>query len=193
MNMTNIKNIESNQKTRRESLIKTFADPVLIYAVIAMSAIMIHYRSSLTAIYGITAYVAGWLIFRIFDYINKHHVIGFFAYIILAGAFIVSSRSIISAGSVNYPISWGLWFLTPVDAVQYNKWYTLAIFMLFLIFMLSVIYYFTRVRYRMFMNFLILIIPFAIYGKENEEMSTGFIISFQSPLRRAQYSKRKSK
>ncbi|MDE5764111.1 MAG: hypothetical protein K2N49_00705 [Ruminococcus sp.] len=175
--MTNIKNIESNQKTRRESLIKTFADPVLIYAVIAMSAIMNHYRSSLTAIYGITAYGAGWLIFRIFDYINKHHVIGFFAYIILAGAFIVSSRSIISAGSVNYPISWGLWFLTPVDAVQYNKWYTLAIFMLFLIFMLSVIYYFTRVRYRMFMNFLILIIPFAIYGKENEEMSTGFIIA----------------
>ncbi|MDE6785288.1 MAG: hypothetical protein K2J26_07975 [Ruminococcus sp.] len=175
--MTNIKNIETNQKTRREFLIRTFADPVLIYAVIAMSAIMNHYRSSLTLIYSIAAYAAGWLIFRIFDYINKHHVIGFFAYIILAGAFIASSRSIISVGSINYPISWGLWFLTPVDAVQYNKWYTLAIFMLFLIFMLSVIYYFTRVRYRMFMNFLILIIPFAIYGKENEEMSTGFIIA----------------
>lgn len=170
-------NIEKNERTRREFLIRTFADPVLIYAVIAMTAIMNHYRSSLTVVYGITAYAAGWLIFRLFDYINKHHVIGFFAYILLAGGFIAASSKAISAGSENYPISWGLWFLTPVDAVQYNKLYTLAVFMLFLIFMLSVIYYFTRVRYRMFMNFLILIIPFAIYGKENEEMSTGFIIA----------------
>ena len=128
-------------------------------------------------IYGIVAYVSGWAIFRLFDYINKHHFIGFFAYIVLLSGFIAGTAKAIEKGSENYPISWGLWFLTPVNAMQYNKWFTLSIFLLFLIFMLSVIYYFTRVRYRLFMNFLILIIPFSVYGKENEEMEIGFIIA----------------
>lgn len=158
-------------------LARTLADPVLIYAVIAMMSIMNHYRSTMMWIYGIAAYVFGWMIFRLFDYINKHHFIGFFAYVLLFSAFIAGTSAAIEKGSENYPITWGLWFLTPINAMQYNKWYTLSIFLLFLIFMLSVIYYFTRVRYRLFMNFLILIIPFSIYGKENEEMEIGFIIA----------------
>lgn len=165
------------KETPKEFLLRTLADPVLIYAVIAMMSIMNHYRSSLTLIYGITAYAAGWIVFRLFDYINKHHFIGFFAYIALFFLFVQGAREAIALGSRNYPISWGLWFLTPQDVLQYNKWYTMSIFILFLIFMLSVIYYFTRVRYRMFMNFLILIIPFSIYGKENEEMEIGYIMA----------------
>lgn len=165
------------KESRRDFLLRTLADPVLIYAVIAMMSIMNHYRSSLTAVYGIAAYITGWAVFRLFDYVNRHHVIGAFAYIALFAAFMTTSRAVIVKGGEDYPVSWGLWFLTPQDALQYNKWYTLAMFLLFLIFMLSVIYYFTRVRYRLFMNFLILIIPFSIYGKENEEMKIGFIIA----------------
>ncbi len=165
------------KETAKAFLIRTIADPVLIYAVIAMMSIMNHYRSTMMWMYGIAAYVAGWVIFRLFDYINKHHFIGFFAYILLFALFMTGTVSAVRRGSENYPISWGLWFLTPVNAMQYNKWYTVSIFLLFLIFMLSVIYYFTRVRYRLFMNFLILIIPFSIYGKENEEMEIGFIIA----------------
>lgn len=161
----------------KEFLKRTLADPVLIYAVIAMMSIMNHYRSSLTVAYGIAAFVAGWLIFRLFDFINKHHIIGTFVYIALFSAFMFAAKYTVEIGSINYPISWGLWFLTPQDVLQYNKWFTLSIFLLFLIFMLSVIYYFTRVRYRLFMNFLILIIPFSIYGKENEEMHIGFIVA----------------
>lgn len=158
-------------------LIRTLADPVLLYVVIAMMSIMNHYRSIDMWKYAIVSYVAGWFIFRLFDFINKHHIIGAVAYILLFSGFIAGSSAVIERGSEKYPVSWGLWFLTPVNAMQYNKWYTIAIFMLFLIFMLSVIYYFTRVRYRLFMNFLILIIPFSIYGKENEEMAIGFIIA----------------
>ncbi len=165
------------KESLKEFLLRTLADPVLIYAVIAMMSIMNHYRSSLTAAYGIAAYIAGWAVFRLFDYVNRHHFIGAVAYIALFAAFITGARTAVVKGGEDYPISWGLWFLTPQDALQYNKWYTLAMFMLFLIFMLSVIYYFTRVRYRLFMNFLILIIPFSIYGKENEEMEIGFIIA----------------
>lgn len=158
-------------------LIRTLADPVLIYAVIAITAIMNHYRSTLAFVFGIVAYALGWLVFRLFDYVNKHHVIGFFAYIALFALFVMASSAFMDQGQKGYNVSWGLWFMTPQDAMQYNKWYTLAVFVLFLIFMLSVIYYFTRVRYRLFMNFLILAIPFSIYGKENETMDIGYIIA----------------
>ena len=160
----------------RSFLIRTLADPVLIYTVLVMMTIMYHYRSSLTLIYGIAAYAIGWLVFRLFDYMQKHSIIGFFLYVVLFAGFMWSAQRMIDLGSIDYPISWGLWFLTPVDLVEYNKWYTLAIFILFLIFMLSVIYYFTRVRYRILMNFVIFIIPFSIYGKEYEKMPIYFIL-----------------
>lgn len=165
-----------NKNGNREFLISTLLDPVLLYTVLVMMSIMYHYRDSLTAVYGIAAYVVGWLVFRIYDFVNKHHIIGFVICIVLYILFGRAAGYAMDMGEENYPITWGLWFLTPQDSLRYNKWYTLAIFILFLIFMLSVIYYFTRVRYRILMNFLIFIIPFAIYGKEYEKMPIGFII-----------------
>lgn len=171
-----MKEREKKHLSAKAFLLRTLADPVLIYAAVTMTAIMYHYRSSLAIPYGIGAYVVGWLVFRIFDFINKHKLLGFAAYIALFIMFIFGVRASIKIGQSGYPISWGVWFLSPQDTVEYNSGYTFAIYLLFLIFMLSVIYYFTRVRYRIFMNFLIFIIPFAIYGKEFEKMPTIYII-----------------
>lgn len=166
-------------------LLRTLLDPVLWYTVFIMTALMYHYRdrtdedleSYLFAIgWGVATYLIGWLVFRIFDYMQKHHIIGFVIYSMLAAVFGFIVRSAIDKGHENYPISWLLWFLTPQDSVDYNRWYTIGFFILFFLFMASVIYYFTHVRYRIFMNFLIFIIPFAIYGKEYEKMPTLFII-----------------
>ena len=159
----------NNEKRIRKYFLKTLADPVLLYTVLGMMSIMYHYRSSLAFAYGAAAYVIGWLVFRIFDYVNKHHFIGFLICIILYIFFGYAASYAMKRGEEGYSISWGLWFFTPQDALKYNKWYTIAVFILFLIFMLSVIYYFTRVRYRIFMNFLVFIIPFTIYGKEYEK------------------------
>jgi len=171
-----MKEREKKHLSAKAFLLRTLADPVLIYAAVTMAAIMYHYRSALAIPYGIGAYVVGWLVFRIFDFINKHKLLGFAAYIALFIMFIFGVRASIEIGQSGYPISWGVWFLSPQDTVEYNSGYTFAIYLLFLIFMLSVIYYFTRVRYRIFMNFLIFIIPFAIYGKEFEKMPTIYII-----------------
>lgn len=171
-----MKEREKKSFSAKAFLLRTLADPVLIYAAVTMTAIMYHYQSSLAIPYGIGAYVVGWLVFRIFDFINKHKLLGFAAYIALFIMFIFGVRASIEIGQSGYPISWGVWFLSPQDTVEYNSGYTFAIYLLFLIFMLSVIYYFTRVRYRIFMNFLIFIIPFAIYGKEFEKMPTIYII-----------------
>ncbi len=165
---------EKNSPVRK--LLERLCDPVLIYTVLIMMSIMYHYRSELTAFYAVAALVIGALVFFIFDFIAKHKIIGSLAYIALAFAFLYGSRMCISMGNRNYPIPFGLWFLTPQDALDYNKWYTFAIFLLFMFFMATVIYYFTKVRYRIFMNFLIFIIPFVIYGKEYEQNPTIFTI-----------------
>lgn len=153
-----------------------FGDTVLIYTVLIMMSVMYHYRSSLIAVYGIAALVIGAFLFRLFDYIAKHKLIGSAAYIAVFTVFILATKISIEKGAQSYPISFGVWFLTPQDALDYSKWYTFAIFLLFMIFMASVIYYFTKIRYRIFMNALIFIIPFALYGKEYEKMPTAFIM-----------------
>lgn len=166
-----------NQSGLKNFLIRTFADPVLIYTAIIMSSIMFHYREELALTYGILSYVMGWIIFRLFDFMKKHNIIGGLAYIIVAFGFLNIFGRIVDKGKENYPISFMLWFITPQDSLQYNKWYTLAMFVFFFIFTSSVLYFFTRVQYRVFMTFLIMIIPFAIYAKEYEEMPTRYIIA----------------
>ncbi len=164
-------------KNIKNFLLRTFADPVLIYTAVIMSSIMFHYREELALAYGISAYFMGWLIFRLFDFMKKHKIIGGLAYIIIAFGFLNVFGQIVNKGNENYPISFMLWFITPQDSLQYNKWYTLAMFVFFFIFMASVLYFFTRVQYRVFMTFLIMIIPFAIYAKEYEVMPTRYIIA----------------
>ena len=151
-------------------------NPVLMYTVLIMMTIMYHYRSSLTFVYGIISLIIGAAVFKIFDYICKHRFLGIIIYIAVFFAFILSVGICVEIGSQSYPISFALWFFSPQDTLDYSSWYTLAIFLVFMLFMSSVIYYFTRVRYRIFMNFLIFIIPFVLYGKEYEKMPTIFII-----------------
>lgn len=168
--------MQKNNNRLKNFVMKIVCDPVLIYTVIIMMSIMYHYRSSLTWIYGIAAFIIAGLSFRLFDYMTKHKFIGTIGYIALFSVFLYVVGFAQKKGENSYPLSFGIWFLTPQDVLDYSKWYTLEIFLLFMIFMMSVIYYFTKVRYRIFMGFLIFIIPFAIYGKEYEKMPTYFII-----------------
>ncbi len=160
----------------KKFLVRTLADPVLIYTTVVMMSMMFHYRDKLTVVFGLVTYVIGWVLFRFFDFIKKHSIIGFFAYIFAGISVLRTAWKFMLTGEKDYPIGWSLWFFTPVDAVEYNAFFTYALYTLFVFFMCSVIYYFTRIRYRILMNFLIFIIPFAMYGKEGEKMPTGFII-----------------
>lgn len=168
--------MQKNNNRFKDFILKIFCDPVLIYTVIVMMSIMYHYKSGHTLIYGIASFVIAGLSFRLFDYMTKHKFIGTMGYIVLFSLFMFAVRFSVNEGSRSYPLNFGVWFLTPQDVLDYSQWYTIAIFLLFMIFMMSVIYYFTRIRYRIFMGFLIFIIPFAIYGKEYEKMPTYFII-----------------
>lgn len=178
----------SETKKKKESLkeffIRTFADPVLWYTVLIVMTIMYHYRNTASSVseygstiaYGFLAVVIGWLMIRLMNFMSKHKILGSVCYMLVALAALQVFGLLIETGSRDYPISWGLWFFTPQDAMDYNKWFAASIFIAFMFFMISVVYYFTRIIYRIFMNFLIFIIPFAIYGKEDVKMPIGFII-----------------
>lgn len=159
-----------------KKMLGKLADPVLIYAVISLTAIMYHFYDKLAVQYCGASLVLGFLLFRLFDFINIHRLIGGVCYVAAWGLTFTAVRECISIGSRDYGIGFALWFFTPQTAMDYNQWYSNAIFLLFGVFMCSVIYYFTRIRYRLFMNFLVFIIPFLIYGKEYEKMPTHFII-----------------
>ena len=163
----------NNLKTK---ILSIFSDPVLIYTSLIMMSVMYHYHSSFTFVYGLITAVSGAVVFKFFDYMQKHQLVGSLGYIALFSAFMYLSAKAVREGAETYPLNFMVWFLTPQDALDFSQWYTIAIFLLFLIFMLSVVYYFTKVRYRVFMGFLIFIIPFTIYGKEYEKMPVAFII-----------------
>lgn len=165
-----------NDTALSNRLVKAFCDPVLIYTVIVMMSIMYHYREQLTAVYGIAALITGFLVFRVYDFISSHKLLGVVCFPAISIGFLYAAKLCADIGADTYPLSFSVWFLTPQRAMDYSKWYTIAIFLLFMYFMSTVIYYFTRVRYRLFMNFLIFIIPFVLYGKEYEKMPTVFII-----------------
>lgn len=167
-----------NKSILKDIVGKTVFDPILLYTTVVMLSIMYHYRDpeKHEAIYGILTFVIGWIVFRIFDFVQKHKLIGGLLLIVIYILTGYAADMSMKIGKEDYPISWGLWFFSPQDTVDYNKWYTIAIFILFLMFMLSVIYYFNRVRYRILMNFLIFLIPFSIYGKEYVKMPIGYIM-----------------
>lgn len=159
-----------------KKMLGKLADPVLIYAVISLTAIMYHFHDKLVVRYCGASLVLGFLLFRLFDFINVKRLIGGLCYVAAWGLTFMAVRECISIGSRDFGIGFALWFFTPQSAMDYNQWYSNAIFLLFGVFMCSVIYYYTRIRYRLFMNFLVFIIPFLIYGKEYEKVPTIFTI-----------------
>ncbi|MBR4627995.1 MAG: transglutaminase domain-containing protein [Ruminococcus sp.] len=174
---------ENKRSPVADYLIKTVFDPVLWYTVIALSAIMYHYYDLYAFRFTVAAFAVSYTLFRLFDYINKHRLIGTVLYIAAGYLFFAATQEFISRGYQYYEklmnnrsMSYGLWFITPQLALDYNVWYSCATFMLFSFFMCSVIYYFTRIRYRVFMSFLIFMIPFIIYGKEYELMEIPYVV-----------------
>lgn len=165
-----------NIKKFSDKIIPFLTDSSLIYTVFLNTSVMYYYRDILTPVWFMLSLAVSAVLFKIFDFIAKHKIIGFFTYTALffLGIFLIGSA--IRKGSETYPISFLLWFITTQDALEYSQWYTIAVFIFFTGFFTSVVYYFTKVQYRMSMTFLVFMIPFVIYGKESKQMPAVFII-----------------
>lgn len=162
----------------------------LLYSVLVVTSILYHYAPSYTVIWILAITAIQWLLFRLFDFVNRHHVLGGIFYLLAGLLTLILASYCIYVGEhpdlfhgmfapegTDVALSFVVWFFTPQSVLNaYYGPFTIALMLLFAFFIASITYYFSFVRYRVFMSFMIMCFPFAIYAKEDEVMPVPFII-----------------
>lgn len=167
---------ELSQQPAARFFKKLIGDPVQLYAVFLVTTVMHYYHSGMTWLYTVFAVLISWLMMRFYDFVAKHKLIGPLTYIVYLFAGLEIVRMITNYGQIGYPISFMVWFLTPQSVVTFSAWYTISIYFLMLGFLTSAVYYFSKIRYRMSMQFLIMLIPLSLYAKEGIHMPAVLVI-----------------
>jgi len=155
---------------------KIIGDPVQLYAVFLVTTVMYYYHSGMVWMYTVIAVFVSWLMMRFYDFVARHKWIGPLTYLVYMFAGIEIVGMITRLGQQSYPISFMVWFLTPQNVVTFSGWYTASIYLLMLGFLTSTVYYFSKIRYRMSMQFLIMLIPLSLYAKEGLQMPAVLVI-----------------
>ncbi len=155
---------------------KVCGDPVQMYAVFLMTTIMYYYHDRFAWLYTIVTIFVAFILMKFYDFVAKKGVLGALSYIVYFFAGMYGVFMITNLGQQSYPISFGVWFLTPQSVVDFSMYYTLSIYLLMTGFLTSAVYYFAKVRYRMTMQFLIMLIPLSLYGKEGIHMPALLVI-----------------
>lgn len=158
----------------------------LLFSVTVVAGIFYHYAPNLTWLWILLSLVLQTALFRLYDFVKKHNLLGGilyiaagFAVLYLAGFFIGLGRETAfwAPQDPNQQLNFMVWFLTPQSVlVTSYLGYTVGLFLLFTMFISTAAYYFSLVRYRVLMSFVVMIFPFAIYAKENETMPVPSII-----------------
>ena len=106
-------------------------------------------------------------------------------YVSIIGSFIIICTVLgyaVGKGNVDDTLDFMIWFLSPQSVVEYSARYVAAFFVGISFFITSTVYYFTQIRYRIFVSFLLMMIPFAIFAKEYSPMPlplmTALLISY---------------
>lgn len=158
----------------------------LLFSVTVVAGIFYHYAPKFTLLFIVLSLLIQAVLFRLFDFVKAHPLLGGAAYGAVGMAFLGLSLVMMRLGydsavfapdDLTLRINFFVWFMTPQSVLVTDYvGYTIALFLLFTYFIASVAYYFTFVRYRVLMSFLVMLFPFAIYAKENENMPVPSII-----------------
>lgn len=164
-------------QTRVAACIRTLCgDPVQLYSVFLIMTAMYYYHQEWSWLYTLIALLLSFVLMRFYDFVARKRLLGPLCYLIFLGLGLYGTGMIANLGRQSYPISFAVWFLTPQSVVDFSLLYTIAIFVLMVGFLTSAVYYFSRVRYRMVMQFLIMLIPLSLYAKENLHMPALLVI-----------------
>ncbi len=115
------------------------------------------------------------LVFSFYTYMSEKSML--MRFISVVGSFIgICSLVVIaiSTGQNKSSIDYFVWFLSPQALVTFSPSYVTATFIVINFFISSTVYYFSAVRYRISMTFLITMIPFAFYRKEGNDVPVFF-------------------
>ncbi len=155
---------------------KLCGDPVQLYAVFLVMTVMDYYHSEYTWLYTLLSVFVSFVLMRFYDFVARKGFLGSICYLVYLFAGLYAVNMITTLGQQSYPISFGVWFLTPQSVVDFSLLYTIAIYILMIGFLTSTVYYFAKVRYRMTMQFLIMLIPLSLYAKEGLQMTALLVI-----------------
>lgn len=152
----------------------------LLFSVTVMCSMMYHFSPSYMFVWIPLSVVIHAVLFRLFDFVKAHPILGGIAYLGVGALFLAAASFMIDLGysdAVFGPadrtgeMQFWVWFLTPQSVlITTYPGYVIALFVLFTFFISSIAYYFTFVRYRVLMSFVVMLFPFAFYAKENETM-----------------------
>lgn len=150
---------------------KTLTEKIipLMMSVSIITTFMYIYNKKMILIFALAAFIINLMIFCFYDYFSKKGAVG--RYCSILGGFIIVAAVLYmmaSGNSGDNGIDFMIWFLSPQAAVEYSARYTYTLFIGINVFTASTIYYFTQVRYRILVTFLIMFIPLAVFAKEDE-------------------------
>ena len=128
------------------------------------------YSFGLTIVYFLYTLV----LFVLFDAFSKRRIIGGIGYMgLLAFALFIAFRLVYTAWATGAAsMNFEQWFYASFETEQAMQiYYVSALFIAGGFFMISVLYYFTQIRYRAFGTLLAVFTPFVIYAKRDDTMS----------------------
>ena len=165
-----------SQHPAAKAVKKFCGDPVQLYSVFLVMTAMYYYHKQYAWLYTILTLAVSFVLMRFYDFVAKKRLIGPVCYLIFLALGLYSVSLLTHLGEQSYPLTFFVWFLTPQGVVDFSLIYTIAIYLLMTGFITSAVYYFAQVRYRMVMQFIIMMIPLSLYAKEGLQMPALLVI-----------------
>ncbi|WP_044973797.1 transglutaminase-like domain-containing protein [Ruminococcus sp. HUN007] len=159
----------------REGILKNIVPLILCVSIVA-SCMYVYSREYLAAVTLITVIIQA-TVFSFYTYISGKSML--LRFVSILGSFFAIGGLVsiaVKTGNNQSTVDYFVWFLSPQSLVDFSPSYIAATFIIINFFIASTVYYFSAVRYRISMTFLITLIPFAFYRKETEQVPVFFAL-----------------
>ncbi|MCD8096117.1 MAG: transglutaminase-like domain-containing protein [Ruminococcus sp.] len=158
-----------NRKQKMLEKLNIMLCPALLGALVCFTIVYILYRP-MAAFYTIIFFIAEFLLFSLFDVLQRKKRLGGMLYMLIMVLITILSIQLIFIGAQDSDISPITWFYGENGSYYNASFYLLAIFVGGGFFLISILYYFTQVRYRSLGVMLCILFPFVIYAKRADEV-----------------------
>lgn len=147
----------------------------LIFGIFIVISFMHNYDDNLTLLFLIISVIIQGAIYIFYNFISKKGKV--LQYVSILGSFsILGIATIILINSSGDALDFFIWFISTQDVVEYSSSYIFILLIGLNVFIASTVFYFTQIKYRLFVTFLLMLIPFSIFAKENDVMPIRFLL-----------------
>ncbi len=149
---------------------KIYLLPMLLGSAVAYDTINCYYYEKVR-LYTLLFFVAEAVLFPLFDLIRKKKIIGGLVYTLMLVGVMYLATGFLRTGYEHSNVWFINWFYLDRDNAGFVKEYFYGLFVGGGFFLISVLYYFTVVRYRILGSMLCILFPFVICAKRADIMS----------------------